>query len=121
MSRPHSERGRFDDMPTDAPFPGVTRASFTSAKATVNRYAFAPGATFPLHAHPEEQITLVERGRVELTIGGESQALDVGDWSVVAPDAPHGITAGPAGAAIVAIIVPARRHPDAYALVGEEA
>lgn len=109
--------GAFDALPGDEPHPGVRRASFSSKEATVTRYRFAPGARFPIHRHPQEQITLIERGEVEMTVAGEPRTLEAGAWVVVAPDVEHGITAGEAGAEVVAVVVPRRESPDAYEVV----
>lgn len=108
--------GRFEELPAEEPFPGVRREGFSSRGATVSRYVFEPGAGFPLHSHPQEQVTLVVDGNVEMTIAGETTALEEGFWSVVGPGVEHGITAGPAGARIVAMVVPRREHSDDYAL-----
>jgi quercetin dioxygenase-like cupin family protein len=109
--------GSFEGMRADEPFPGVTRRSFDSERATVAAYTFAPGASFPLHRHPQEQITIVQRGRVEMTVGEAVHALPAGAWSIVAPGVAHGVTAGPAGAEMLAIVVPSRERPDDYGLV----
>jgi quercetin dioxygenase-like cupin family protein len=108
--------GQFDDLPWEEPFPGVRRNMFSTRTATVSRYSFEPGAAFPLHSHPQEQVTLIEQGRVEMAIAGETTTLDAGAWSVVGPDVEHGITAGPDGARIVAVIVPRRDAADEYVL-----
>ncbi|HET8754360.1 MAG TPA: cupin domain-containing protein [Solirubrobacteraceae bacterium] len=106
--------GSFDALPADEPFPGVRRESFTTERATVTRYTFAPGAAFPLHRHPQEQTTLILEGAVEMTVRSERRALRAGDWSVVGPDVEHGITAGADGARIIAIIAPPRTSIDEY-------
>jgi len=109
--------GRFADLATEEPYPGVVRRTFDSDKATVNQYAFAPGASFPIHRHEAEQITLIEQGEVDMTVAGSVRRLRAGDWSVVPGDVEHGITAGPDGARIVAMVVPRRETADAYTVV----
>lgn len=111
--------GRFADVPADEPYPGVVRRTFDTDRATVTRYEFAPGARFPLHRHEQEQITLVEHGDVEFAVGGRQQRLAAGDWSVVASGVEHGLTAGDAGARIVAIVVPRRDPARPYTTVTE--
>jgi unsaturated pyranuronate lyase len=106
--------GSFDALPADEPFPGVRRESFTTERATVTRYTFAPGAAFPLHRHPQEQTTLILEGDVEMAIRAERRSLRAGDWAVVGPDTEHGITAGAEGARIIAIIAPPRTGSDEY-------
>ena len=111
--------GSFADVAADEPYPGVSRRTLDAAAATVNRYDFEPGATFPRHRHAQEQITLVLEGSVELTVGGRTKALAVGDYSVVPPDVEHGISAGEAGASFLALIVPARAGANAYTVIEE--
>ena len=40
-----------------------------TVKATVARYSFEPGRAFPLHRHPQEQLTFVQSGTVEFVAG----------------------------------------------------
>ena len=112
-----SELGTFETLPAEEPYPGLRRRTFDSAGATVNEYTFAAGASFPIHRHPQEQITIVLEGQVVLTVAGETSPLAEGAWSVVGPDVEHGITAGPGGARILAVIVPRRSGAGAYTVV----
>ena len=104
-------------MQAEEVYDGVQRRSFSSRSATVTSYTFAPGATFPLHRHPQEQITLIEAGQVEMTVEDRVEPLAAGDWSVVEADVEHGIRAGPDGARVVAIVTPRRESSDAYTVV----
>jgi quercetin dioxygenase-like cupin family protein len=54
------------------------------------RYLYAPGAVFPIHAHPQEQITLVIRGRIRFDLGGESVELGPGEVAILPGGMPHG-------------------------------
>lgn len=106
-----TELGSFEDLAAEAPYAGIDRRVLTTSKATVQEYRFQPGATFPLHQHPQEQITLVVEGSISFNADGESHELHAGAWSVVPGDVVHGITAGPAGARFIAILVPPRKEP----------
>ncbi|HEY7536640.1 MAG TPA: cupin domain-containing protein [Gaiellaceae bacterium] len=117
MSPAVERHGSFDALDADEPFPGVERRVVEADGATVARYVFAPGGAFPRHVHPQEQVTIVEAGEVELDVEGERTTLGAGDWSVVPGGIAHGITAGAAGAAILAIVVPRRASADEYTLV----
>ena len=116
MSAP-PRQGRFDELPQDEPYLGLRRRAFDSDSATVTRYDFDPGARFPQHVHPQEQVTLITAGRVELNVAGERSTLESGSWSVIPGGVEHGITAGADGASIVAIIVPRRTDSGAYTVV----
>ena len=111
-----TELGTFGDLPTDAPFAGIARRVLSTAKATVQEYRFEPGATFPQHHHPQEQITLVLEGSLSFTAGRDTHTLAAGGWSVVAGNEPHGITAGPDGTRFLAVLVPPRAETDTYIL-----
>jgi quercetin dioxygenase-like cupin family protein len=71
-----------------------------------------------LHRHPQEQITLIEAGGVEMTVGDRMEPMSAGDWSVIGPDLEHGLRAGPEGARVVAIVIPRRASADAYTVIG---
>jgi quercetin dioxygenase-like cupin family protein len=60
---------------------------------TVARVHLKKGAVVPMHAHANEQITLLERGRLRFTIREESTVLGPGDIMVTPPDAPHTVEA----------------------------
>jgi quercetin dioxygenase-like cupin family protein len=103
--------GSFEQIPAEIPYAGIDRRVLTTSKATVQMYRFAPRATFPIHQHAQEQITLVIEGDIAFSADGESQELSAGEWSVVPGGVPHGVTAGPAGARFLAILVPPRMDP----------
>ena len=106
--------GVFADLPADEPYPGVTRQVVDGEGATATRYEFRPRASFPLHRHPQEQFTLVHRGAVRMALGAEHHELTAGGYSVVPGGVEHGITAGPDGAIVTAVVVPRRAGADAY-------
>jgi quercetin dioxygenase-like cupin family protein len=106
-----TELGSFEELAAEAPYAGIDRRVLTTSQATVQEYRFEPGATFPIHHHPQEQITLVLDGTLSFTADGEVHELSAGAWSVVPGDVPHGITAGPTGARFLAVIVPPRKEP----------
>jgi quercetin dioxygenase-like cupin family protein len=111
--------GSFEDVTADEPHPGVVRRSVDAAGATITRYEFAPGARFPLHRHPQEQITLLEAGSLRMALGDDEQELGAGGWSIVPGDVVHGIVAGAEGARFTAIVVPGRATADAYEVIDE--
>ena len=113
MTRPATKPqfGSFDAVPVDEPWPGVRRTAFDTTRATVTRYEFEPGAVFPLHRHPQEQITVLEAGEAEFTVGDEVKVLHPGAWSVVPPGVEHGMTAGRTERHPVPIPVPSSSRP----------
>lgn len=113
-----NEHGDFDRLESYEPFSGVLAAAFTTERATITRYDFEPGAGFPLHHHPQEQIVLVEQGEVEFTVDGKPQQLVPGSWSVVGSNVVHGLRAGEAGGRIYCIVSPPRERADEYEVEG---
>ena len=99
---------------TERPFEGVERETHQGEKATVTAYSFEPGAEFPMHSHDEEQITVFLAGEVEVTVAGETRVFGAGETALIEPGRVHGMRAGPAGAAFVALVVPRREHASAY-------
>jgi quercetin dioxygenase-like cupin family protein len=71
------------------------------------RVEFTRGAIGVAHHHPHRQATLVESGRFEVSIGGETQQLAAGDGFFVPPDVEHGVVALEAGV-LVDVFTPAR-------------
>jgi quercetin dioxygenase-like cupin family protein len=87
---------------------GVSRQVLGHDEAVMMvRVRFDAGAVGALHHHPHRQVTLVESGRFEVEIGGETQELAAGDGFLVAPDVEHGVVALDAGV-LVDVFAPAR-------------
>jgi quercetin dioxygenase-like cupin family protein len=98
----------------ESPFEGVRRKTHQGEKSTVSAYSFEPGATFPMHSHDEEQVTVFLDGQVEVTVEGETRTYRAGETAVIAPGLVHGMTAGADGARFVALVAPRRAHSNAY-------
>lgn len=54
------------------------------------RYVYQARAVFPIHAHPEEQVTVVVSGRIHFTVDGESVELGPGEAAVIPSGLSHG-------------------------------
>ena len=71
-------------------FPGVIRQALTTTASTIVRYTYHPGCVFPIHQHPEEQITVVHTGEIEFEVAGRPVTLRAGDVAVIPGGVPHG-------------------------------
>jgi len=69
--------------------PGFLGAFLHSDNMTVASWDVDAGSTFPEHAHPHEQISIVVEGEFELTLDGETDVLKPGRIAVIPADAPH--------------------------------
>jgi quercetin dioxygenase-like cupin family protein len=77
-------------VPAEQVFPGVTRQTIQAANQTMVRYVYLPGAVFPDHHHPEEQVTAVLTGQIEFIVAGERYVLGPGDVAIIPSNVPHG-------------------------------
>ena len=80
----------WSDVPIETVMPGVTRQTVNGDRQTVVRYVYAPGAVFPIHAHPEEQCTIVISGRIRFEVDGAPTDLGPGGILMIPANAPHG-------------------------------
>jgi quercetin dioxygenase-like cupin family protein len=66
-------------IPADAPMPGLQRRMVVGDSLMICHLTFAPRIVTPVHRHPHEQMTLVERGRVLFTIEGAERIAGPGE------------------------------------------
>ena len=78
--------------------PGVRRTLLAyNDDLLLVKVEFEAGAIGALHQHVHSQITYVESGEFEATVGGETRLLQAGDSFYAAPNVPHGVVARQAG------------------------
>jgi quercetin dioxygenase-like cupin family protein len=77
------------DLPSTEMLPGISRRAAWLSGVMLTFFTFEPRSVVPEHRHPNEQITLVTRGAMRFTLGGESRVLKAGDGACIPPDAPH--------------------------------
>lgn len=65
----------------------------TSSKFTVIQWGLKSGAKLPVHSHPNEQVTRVLEGNVDVRTGDTVYHLHAGDVMVFPPNVTHGFTA----------------------------
>jgi quercetin dioxygenase-like cupin family protein len=58
---------------------------------------FETGAVGALHQHVHSQISYIESGEFEVTVGDETRVLRAGETFYAAPNVPHGVVAQQAG------------------------
>jgi quercetin dioxygenase-like cupin family protein len=56
---------------------------------SLNFVTFPPDSGFPSHVHPEEQISIVREGEMEIEIDGTWQRVRPGDVIIFPPNVPH--------------------------------
>ncbi|MCK5076280.1 MAG: cupin domain-containing protein [Calditrichia bacterium] len=75
--------------------PKVKQQIFTTDNIMVVRYVYDPGLHFPEHSHPQEQTTIVEKGRLIYSIDGEDVELNAGEILTIKPNVKHGTVTPP--------------------------
>jgi quercetin dioxygenase-like cupin family protein len=86
------------DLAWEEMAPGVRRTLVAyNDDLLLVKVEFETGAIGALHQHVHSQITYVESGEFEATVGGETRLLKAGDSFYAAPNVPHGVVARQAG------------------------
>jgi quercetin dioxygenase-like cupin family protein len=67
----------------------VARQMIHGETMTIARIHLRKGAVVPLHQHPNEQISMVEHGRLRFVIAGQERIVQGGDMIAIPPNAPH--------------------------------
>jgi quercetin dioxygenase-like cupin family protein len=71
---------------------GVDRQMVVGERLMMCRLTLRPHVDTPVHSHPHEQMTIVERGRVRFTIDGYTRLVAAGDVLHFPPNVAHGAT-----------------------------
>ena len=98
----------FSDTPPFDLAPGAVARALFGERAMLNLVEMEPGASVPLHDHPHEQLGLILRGSMTMTIGDEEREIREHDGYVVASGVTHGGAAGPDGAVLLDVFTPIR-------------
>ena len=69
--------------------PGFRGRFIHSGKMTFAFWEIEEGSTLPEHSHPHEQVAIVNEGRFELTIAGETNVYENGRVAIIPSNAVH--------------------------------
>ena len=83
-----SEKITFEDPITHEKIE-AERRFVIGAQVTTIIYNFKKGSNLPVHFHPTEQVTRIEKGLVETWSQGKKYLLGPGDIIIVPPNIPH--------------------------------
>jgi quercetin dioxygenase-like cupin family protein len=70
-------------------FPGITGRFVHLVRLTCGEVELAAGAIVQPHQHPHEQVTYVLSGRLQFTVGTETQVLETGMCAVIPSGTTH--------------------------------
>lgn len=100
----------WDTIPVEQIADGIERQMIWGDRLMVCRLRFAPHVITPIHAHPHEQITMVESGRVRFTIEGAERLSSAGDVLHFPSQCRHGATMLDDEVVLIDIFSPVRQE-----------
>jgi unsaturated pyranuronate lyase len=87
---------------------GILARTVHGARLSLAVVDLAPDLPMPEHRHPQEQLGVVVRGELTLTIAGDTLVRQPGDLWVIPGDVPHSVHVGPEGCTVVEAFSPPR-------------
>jgi len=87
---------------------GIRAYPLFGERTMLNLVDLEPGAAVALHRHPHEQLGLVLRGEVTMTVAGVDHRCCENDAYRIAGGIEHGARAGAEGARVLDIFAPVR-------------
>jgi quercetin dioxygenase-like cupin family protein len=87
------EHYAWNTVPGEQLNPRLHRRTVHVARMTIARLELRKEARVPEHSHPHEQVTMVERGALKFSIGGEERTVRAGEILAIAPGEPHSVEA----------------------------
>ena len=79
-------------IPREQVAEGIVRQMVYGDRVMVCRLTIAANTVTPVHSHAHEQITLVERGRVDFFVEDEKKTVQAGEVLVLPSNIKHGAT-----------------------------
>ncbi len=99
---------RWQTLPSERIAEGIERQMVVGERLMVCRLTLKPHVDTPIHSHPHEQMTIVERGRVRFTIDGDTRLVSAGDVLHFPPNVTHGATMLDEEVVLIDIFTPIR-------------
>jgi len=96
------------DVPARRIGEGIERQMIVGERLMLCRLTIGPHVDTPVHSHPHEQMTIVERGRVRFTIDGRERLAVAGDVLHFPPNVVHGATMLDEEVVLIDIFTPIR-------------
>jgi len=104
---------KLDEIAPHRIWGGVIARVVAGERATFVVVELESNAVVPEHVHDNEQLGVLAKGSMRFRIGDEERELEAGGTWQIPPNVPHEVTAGPNGAVVVEVFVPARAEWDA--------
>jgi quercetin dioxygenase-like cupin family protein len=104
--------GSLDEVRPHRIWDGVVGRVVAGERLTFVVVELEANALVPEHAHENEQIGVLASGSMRFRIGDEERLLAPGGTWRIPAQAPHEVTAGPAGAVAIEVFAPPRADWD---------
>ena len=95
-------------LPVERIADGIERQMIWGERLMVCRLTIQPHVVTPVHSHPHEQMTIVERGRARFFIEGQERIASAGDVLYFPGDVRHGATMLDEEVVLIDIFTPVR-------------
>ncbi len=96
------------DIPARHPAEGIEFRAIHGERMTFAYFTLAQGAPLPEHHHPHEQIGMVVKGEIELTIAGDTRAVAPGGAYHIPSDTLHSARCLKGPAEVIEVFAPVR-------------
>ena len=100
----------WNDVPAQRISAGIDRQMIVGHKLMMCRLTLQPHVETPVHSHPHEQMTIVERGRARFTIGDEARVAVAGDVLHFPANVRHGATMLDEEVVLIDVFTPIREE-----------
>jgi quercetin dioxygenase-like cupin family protein len=80
---------RWSDIPRERMNPDFTRQVIHAERMTIARVSLRKGSVVPRHSHENEQVCVLERGKLRFVFDSGEHTIVAGEVMQIRPDAPH--------------------------------
>jgi quercetin dioxygenase-like cupin family protein len=108
MAATISVHHRWDDVPAEQINASINRKFITGDRVTVARFELRRGGVVPLHAHDNEQVSMVISGALKFKAGGQETIVRGGEVIQLPGGLPHEVEVLE-DAVVVDVFSPARQ------------
>lgn len=83
----------WSQIPEEQVNPLASRQMIHTQTMSIVRRQLSKGAVTRLHQHADEQISMVERGKLKFVVDGEQETVAGGETFVISSNVPHSVEA----------------------------
>lgn len=80
---------RWNDITAEQLTPAISRRYLTADRVTIARFELKRGGVVPMHAHENEQVSIVMDGALRFRVDGRETVVRSGEVMQIPPNVPH--------------------------------